>query len=172
MLNNNVIRQIVLVLVLAAALGYAVFTYWPVLAPLAHLPARKPPAVPVPAASAPVPAPSISPTVEAAAKKAQELVMELPTAEARLTDPFALRIQVRTQAEEPVSTTLPGRPAAAKPAEPELQGIWLDSGMEIAFISDQSVQRGGLIMGWRLESIAPDHVVLTKGGATKTLYLK
>ncbi len=150
---------------MAATLGYALFTYWPVL-----VPARKKPA-PVVLPAPPAAAPRVSATVEAAAKKAEEMIMELPTAEARLTDPFALRTAVRTLAEEPVTTTLPGKPAV-KPAEPELQGIWLDSGMEIAFISDQSLQVGGKIMGWELISISPDHVVMKKGGSTKTLYLK
>ncbi len=172
MLNNTVFRQALLVLVLIGALGYALFTYWPVLAPLLPLPARKKPAALVTAAPAAAPLPKLSPSAEAAAKKAGEMAMEVPTAEARLTDPFALRTTVRTLAEAPLTApTRPGTPTA-KPAEPELQGIWMDSGMEIAFISDQSLQVGGKILGWRLESIYPDHVVLKKGGATKTLYLK
>jgi len=172
-MNNNLVRQIVLIAVLAATLGYALFTYWPVLAPLVRLPGRgKKPAAIVTAPS-PVPAePKVTASIEAAAKSAEDLTLELPTAEAHLVDPFSLRTVVRTQAEEPVTgTTLPSGPPV-KPPEPDLQGIWLDSGMEIAFISDQSLQVGGKVMGWELISISPDHVVLRKGGATKTLYLK
>jgi len=171
MMNNNLIRQALLVLVLAGAFGYALFTYWPLLAPLLPLPSGKKPGAAAPATPAPPPLPKLSASAEAAARKAEELTLAVPTAEARLTDPFALRTAVRTLAEEPAAPALSGTPAA-KPAEPDLQGIWMDSGMEIAFISDQSLQVGGTILGWRLESISPDHVVLKKGGATKTLYLK
>lgn len=156
-----------------ATLGYAAFTYWPIFSPLVsavHPPAKK---KLVPAAPAPLIAPKISVTVEAAAKNVTVMEMELPSAEANLVDPFSLRIAVKTREEEPVTTTTLAavKPAAPRPAGPELQGIWMDSGMSIAFISDQSVQIGGTVMGWKLVSITPDHVVMKKGEATKILYL-
>ncbi len=166
-------RQILIILILIATLGYAVFTYWPVISPLVsviRLPAQKKPA---PAASAPAIAPKISATVEAAAKNVTVMEMELPTAEANLVDPFSLRVTVKTREEEPVTTTTLAtvKPVVARPAGPELQGIWIESGMSLAFISDQSVQIGGTVMGWKLVSITPDHVVMKRGEATKILYL-
>jgi hypothetical protein len=167
-------KQILIALILIATLGYAAFTYWPVISPLVsavHLPAKKKPAPAAPPLSA---APRISTTVEAAAKKAAVLELELPTAEAHLVDPFSLRVAVLPKEAEPVTTTTlaVAKPQVVRPAGPELQGVWLESGMSLAFISDQSVQLGGTVMGWKLVSIAPDYVVLKKGPATKILKLE
>jgi hypothetical protein len=169
-------RQILIILILIATLGYATFTYWPVISPLValvHLPTQKrsAPAAPVPPPTA---APKISTTMEAAVKNASVMEMVLPKAKANLVDPFSLRVAVKTIAEEPVTTTTLAiaKPVVVRPAGPELQGVWLESGMSLAFISDQSVQLGGTIMGWKLVSITPDHVVLKKGSATKILKLE
>ena len=163
-----------MILILIAAIGYAGLTYWPIIAPLVRSKAQKKTiSVTLPAP----PQPKISASTEAAAKNMQQQQeqapeMELPSAEVSLVDPFLLRVTVSNKEEEPVTTsTLPTEKRAA-PAEPDLQGIWMDSGMNIAFISDQSLQVGGTVLGWKLAAIAPDHVVMKKGGATKILDLK
>jgi hypothetical protein len=162
-------RQIILILILFATLAYATFTYWPLIAPLVPLkPAAKP------AATAPVAAPAAARSAEAAAKAPEPLdEIVAPTIEVRMIDPFALRIEVKTRAEEPLPVVrLPGpepdRPAV-KPVEPKLEGIWVDSDMRIAFISGQSLSVGGTIMGWKITSISKERVILQKGSLTKTL---
>lgn len=160
-----------MILILIAAVGYAGFTYWPLISPLlVRRPAPKKTALP---AQPVLPPPRISASTEAAAKNLEQAPeMELPSAEVSLVDPFLLRVTVSNKSEEPVTTTLLPNEKRAAPVEPALQGIWMDSGMNIAFISDQSLQVGGTVLGWKLAAIAPDHVVLKKGGATKILYLK
>jgi hypothetical protein len=158
-------------LVLIAALGYATVTYWPIIAPLLRVRSQiKTISVILPSP----PEPRISASIEAAARNTSSEAMELqlPPATDNLIDPFNLRITVSNKAEEPVTTTTLPTEKRAAPVEPELQGIWMDSGMNIAFISDQSLQVGGTILGWKLAAIGPDHVVMKRGGATKILYLK
>jgi hypothetical protein len=164
-------RQIIVIVLLIASLFYAVYTYWPVLSP--YLPAPKK-AKPVAAAAPTITIPSAS--IEAKAKEAEVLDILLPTAEARIIDPFALRISVKTRAEEPLPPpTIPGEgkpKPAEKPVEPKLEGIWVDSGMKIAFISGQALPVGGAVLGWKVVSISKEQVVLQKGSATKTLRLE
>jgi hypothetical protein len=165
---NNTIRQAFIILVLIATIAYAVFTYWPFISPLlaGYLPSPKKPAAAAPQVT--VPQPSAAST-EAQAKQESALEMSLPTAEANLVDPFSLRIAVKTKSEEPVTTTLqPGtEKPRPKPAEPVLQGIWLDSGMKVAFISDNSVPLGGTIMGWKLIAINDDSITMKKGSVIR-----
>jgi hypothetical protein len=167
---NDKNRMILMALVLIAALGYAAITYWPIIAPLLRVRSQKKTvSVTLPAP----PQPRITASIEAAARStAEALEMQLPPAAVNLVDPFNLRITVSNREEEPVTTTTLPTEKRAAPVEPELQGIWMDSGMNIAFISDQSLQIGGTILGWKLAAIAPDHVVMKRGGATKILYLK
>jgi hypothetical protein len=158
-----------MIVVLIAVLGYAVYTYWPIVSPLFWAAKPKPASTVAPA----LPELQITASLEAAVKRAAEAqALELPSSEVRLVDPFLLRVTISGKEEAPVTTsTLPAE-KKAPPAEPELQGIWMDSGMNIAFISDQSLQVGGTVLGWRLAAITPDHVVMKKGSATKILYLK
>lgn len=82
-------------------------------------------------------------------------------------DPFALRINVRRRGE------IDEKPKDDKPkavvVEPELEGIWVDSGMRVAFISGQALIEGGVVLGWRVSSITKTQVTLVKGGQTKIL---
>jgi hypothetical protein len=163
-------RQALMILILIAALAYASFTYWPIIAPLISSRSQKKTiTVSLPAP----PQPRISASTEAAVKSIDQAPeMELPSAEVSLVDPFNLRITISNKSEEPAPAAPQSNEKKAAPVYPELQGIWMDSGMNIAFISDQSLQVGGTVLGWKLAAIAPDHVVLKKGGATKVLYLK
>ncbi|MDD5593649.1 MAG: hypothetical protein PHG97_02765 [Candidatus Margulisbacteria bacterium] len=157
---NNKLRQILIAVILLATAGYALFTYWP----------RSKQAAPAaPVATATVAAAS---TAEAAPKM-NLFEMPAPTAEVTLVDPFALRIAVIRKEEEPQpAPTLPTAEKPKPPVEPKLQGIWLDSGMRVAFISDQYVQVGGKILGWKVVAINKDWVVLQKGSTEKILRLE
>ncbi|MBN3032943.1 MAG: hypothetical protein JW873_02500 [Candidatus Saganbacteria bacterium] len=97
----------------------------------------------------------------------------MPSKESNLIDPFSLRVGARKREEIAASAAAAAaRPAATKPVENlELQGIWYDSEMKVAFISDQAVSVGGTISGWKLVSLSREQAVLTKGSATKILRL-
>ncbi len=163
-------RQIIIIALLVVSIAYALFTYWPMLSPL--LPGF---GKPRPAVTAPAAAPSREAVTEIITKEAEdEFEIVVPTVEGGLVDPFSLRVEVKTRAEmpPPEPTPSPGEEKpAAKPAEPKLEGIWVDSGMKIAFISGQAVPLGGKVMGWKVVSISKENVVLQKGSATKTLKL-
>ena len=175
-------RRSILIILLVAAIGYALFTFWPLVSP--YLPGfeKAGPVGTVPA-PAPAPSPEAAAVTEAAAATPETQVPTLiapPTVEAKLVDPFALRIAVRNKAEEAAKAapapapTAPGgeKPPAVKTAGPKLEGVWIDSGMRIAFISGQALNVGGRIMGWRVASISRDSVVLQKGSVSKTLRLE
>jgi hypothetical protein len=166
-------RQIIIILLLFASLVYATVTYWPLIAPFVPY---KPPTQS--AVTAPVVKPAAKPagtsSAEAAEKPPEPLdEIVTPTIEVKLIDPFALRIDVKTRAEEPLpAVKLPGPESekpAVKPAEPKLEGVWIDSGMRVAFISGTSLPVGGTILGWKVTSINKERVILQKGSLTKTL---
>jgi len=148
------------------AAGYAAFTYWPVVSPYVPFINQSrpaPAAAPQPASPEPKPVSSTEAAAAAAAAAA-------PTRESELADPFAIRIKVRkkvTEAAKPAE----GQPGMEKPkpAALKLEGIWVDSGMKVAFISGQAVNRGGVVSGWKVTSISEDRVVLQKGSVQKTL---
>jgi len=172
-------RRSILIILLVAAIGYALFTYWPLVSP--YLPSFEEagPVGTVPA-PAPVPSPEVAAVTKAATPEAEVPAVTAPTVEAKLVDPFALRIAVRNKAEEAAKAapapapTAPGgeKPPAVKTTGPKLEGVWIDSGMRIAFISGQALNVGGKIMGWRVASISRDSVVLHKGSVSKTLRLE
>lgn len=164
------LRQLTIIALLVASLGYAIYTYWPLVSPyLPGLPKARP------AITAPAAAPSPTPTLPIISPEAEETEIIVPTQEVKLIDPFALRIGVKTRAEEPLPT--PAAPAAAAkpgapPVEPKLEGVWIDAERKIAFISGQALSVGGKVLGWKVVSIARDRVVLKKGSAAKTLKLE
>jgi hypothetical protein len=165
------VRQIIIVVLLIASLGYAIFTYWPLFSPyLPGLPKARP-ALTAPAAPA-----GPTPTLIIPTQEAEDIELIVPTQEVRLVDPFALRIGVKTRVEEPLPTptTLPpaGSKPAVKPVEPQLEGIWIDAEMKVAFISGQALPVGGKVLGWKVITIAKDHVVLQKGSGKRTLKLE
>ncbi|MFA4843503.1 MAG: hypothetical protein WC632_00965 [Candidatus Margulisiibacteriota bacterium] len=161
-------RQIMIGVILAVSLAYAAFTYWPLLA--SYLPGTVP--SPKPALVAPAPAAVPTQEIQAAEKNDIDLLY-LPTLEVKAIDPFALRIEIKRREElpPPPEAETPGAPAApaAKPVEPKLEGIWVDSGMQVAFISGQALTMGSKILGWRVSSISKEQVVLTRGTQTKIL---
>ncbi|MBI5399876.1 hypothetical protein HZB07_04620 [Candidatus Saganbacteria bacterium] len=89
-----------------------------------------------------------------------------------LVDPFVLRVAVQPIVE---AKNQPGVSAIVevKIFEPQLEGVWIGEDMKIAFISGQALIEGGTIGGWRVRTIARDHVVLVKSdGQVKNLRLE
>jgi len=168
-------RRIIIFILLVAAVGYGLYAYWPILSPYLEKVEEAKPVETAPAAAPEPPAATGEKTPEAIA--ATEAVS---TAEVKLVDPFALRIEVTSKAEQaaraapPAAAPSPGgeKPKEVKPAGPRLEGVWIDSGMRIAFISGQALNVGGAIMGWKVVSISTDRVVLRKGSVSKTLRLE
>jgi hypothetical protein len=154
-------RQVVLFIVALAVLAYGIFTYWPAVSSrLFSRPAA------VKTVTAQLPALPTSP--EAKTAGTPEVAALPSTSEVRLVDPFVLRIAVRKKVEEPGGSP----PEAVKPPEPQLEGVWIDAGMKVAFISGQALLPGGKIMGWTVTSILKDSVVLQKGSTVKILKME
>lgn len=151
------IRRIVLLILLGVALGYAVYVYWSYLPWVAK---EKP--KPEIAAEAPSP--------EAIEAERERIEVEKIPEVKELVDPFALRISVEGKTEEVAKSEERGE--VKKTAEPKLEGIWLSSGMRVAFISGQALRKGGVVMGWRVAEISKSQVVLQKGETTKVLRLE
>ena len=169
-------RRIILIILMLGALGYAVYTYAPIVAPyIAGMAAKKPAEVEVkkevPAA---VPSAVTTTTVAAEKKKAQPPAPKAVEVKKAVVDPFALRIAVKSvkEVEEARARAAErSKEEVKKPAEPELEGIWIGSGLKAAFISGQVLTEGGTIMGWRVIKINQNNVVLRKGRASKVLKL-
>lgn len=162
-------RTAILIIGLIASLGYAAFTYWPVLFPSYN---PKPAVQAGVGALAPAPAQPAAPqepVVPTPEAKAPPLVLP-PPPDIKLVDPFALRINVRRPGDEPAKAAVSTTPVSdEKPRIPKLEGIWWDVDMKVAFISGQAVPPGGSIMGWKVVAIAKDHVTIRKGSSTKIL---
>jgi hypothetical protein len=172
-------RQIVLLMLLMAALVYAVYSYWPLFSVyLPELgkavpsetklkkvevvgPEEKPALVPKPA-----PAPGTEKTKEAVTATKKPSTEE----EEKLIDPFALRISVLPKSA--LKTREEQQKEVIKVDEPKLEGIWVDSSMRVAFISGQALTEGGVVMGWRVKRITKTDVLLLKGSQQKTLRLE
>lgn len=154
-----------LIVLLIIALAFAVITYLPIWEQIFGKLSSQ-----TGSFQAPIPPPSI-----AASGEVGSGIESAPSAEAELIDPFSYRIAVRKKA-SPSPSAGPGgasAPAEAPKAdEPVLQGIWVDEGMEVAFISGQTVNEGGTVLGWRVSSITKNYVVLTRGGKSRTLKLE
>lgn len=162
-------RRIIIVILLIASLCFALYTYWPMLS--SYLPAMQ---KAKPAITAPAVTSRPETATQMATKEAEEFEIIVPTVEVKLVDPFAVRVEVKARAEEPLAPPTIGgeEKPAVKPVEPALEGIWVDSEMKVAFISGQALPLGGTIMGWKVISISKEKVVLQKGFATKTLKLE
>ncbi len=150
---------------LIVVLAFAVFTYLPIWEQIFGKPSAQtgslPP--PIPPSSIPASGEVMSGTGSAA------------TAETELVDPFSYRLAVRKKVSVAPSVGSGGSPTPTEAPlvnGPLLQGIWVDEGMEIAFISGQTVNEGGTVLGWRVSSITKNYVVLTKDGKSRTLKLE
>jgi hypothetical protein len=96
--------------------------------------------------------------------------------EVKLVDPFSLRAAVRRKSDKKRSGARRAGGSSSSRAKsklkvPELEGIWVDDEMRVAFISGQAVTEGAIIEGWRVLAIGSDRVVLQRRGATRILQL-
>jgi hypothetical protein len=156
-------RKIIFLLVLLAALSFAGYIYLPRL--IRPAPVQRSALTALPAS---VVAPASAGSSETAAKQLpafDEIVV--PTEEAKIIDPFSLRIEVLPRVAEPAEPAADS--LSVKPVEPQLEGIWIGPNMRIAFISGQAASIGGEIMGWRVSVINKESVILQKGLQTKLL---
>ncbi|MBN2057504.1 MAG: hypothetical protein JW782_01735 [Candidatus Saganbacteria bacterium] len=177
-------QQLILVILLIAALGYSGYVYWPYVS--AYFPqgsTQKTKQPPPPAGIEPAkpigqetseaevkPADQPKAAVQPDGKEPQKAGTNEIVAEPKLVDPFALRINVRRRGE--VTAKPEEKEPKRAPVEPELEGIWVDSGMRVAFISGQALIEGGVVLGWRVSRITKTQVTLVKGGQTKILKLE
>ena len=85
-----------------------------------------------------------------------------------------MRVAVKTREESPFPAQPPaaGEKPSAPPAEPVLEGIWVDANLRVAFISGQALAAGEKVLGWTVVSITREKVVLQKGPASKNLRLE
>ncbi len=163
-------RRIILLILLTAALGFAVSIYWPLLSPyFSRAPVKPPPVVKLKEGE-----PSEEIAREKEEVREEKLAVEkvLEEEKKKLVDPFSLRIPVKTKKEIAEQKAKVVEKPVEKPKEPKLEGIWVDSGMRVAFISGQALIEGGTIMGWRVQRITKTYVVLVKKGARKVLKLE
>lgn len=153
---------------MAAALGYLGFIYWPLVEAYVPGMAKEAPKVEVGLPAAPTA--TITKGVEGAlTKEAEEAGDQAAPVKVELVDPFLIRVALKSSS---APTEKPEEPEVIKVAEPVLEGIWVDSGMRVAFISGQAVIEGGGVMGWRVKKITKTQVLLTKGSRKKILKLE
>ncbi|MBI5078460.1 hypothetical protein HZB08_00355 [Candidatus Saganbacteria bacterium] len=169
-------ERIILIVLMVVALAYALYTYWPILSPYLRGAQKVKPAVvavapgagKTPATLTQTPTTAAVPPALVETKEAEEAAPVLSGA--KLTDPFSLRVAV--QKKEASSKPEEQAPPPEAPPEPKLEGIWMDSGMKVAFISGQALGVGGAVMGWEVKEISNNRVVLQKGSATKILEME
>jgi len=170
--KKDIIRQVVLIVLLLVVVGYAGYIYWPIISTYLPdsfqlQPKTKAAKIKRPATKAKPDQPAAK-TVTDTVPVTQEGATEKKEIKADLVDPFALRINIRSKSETPKEE----KKEEVEEALPELEGIWVDSGMRVAFISNQAVVEGGLVMGWRVSRITKTQVTLTKGRRRKILKLE
>lgn len=95
-------------------------------------------------------------------EKEEEVIID----DTNLTDPFSLKMFVQDK------DSLSKSSKDKKDNDPVLEGIWVSTGTRVAFISGQTVQRGGVINGWRVTGISKTKVWLKRGSETKILELE
>ena len=158
-------KTLILIGLLVVVLAFAVCTYLPIWEQIFGKPSSRTGSLPAP----------ILPFSVLASGEVVANAGSMTSAEAKLIDPFSYRIAVRKKASSPPSVS-PGGPSAPaeepRADEPVLQGIWVDEGMEVAFISSQTMNEGGTVLGWKVSSITKNYVVLIKGGKSRTLKLE
>ena len=152
-------KKIILIGLLVAALGYALYTYWPLLSSL--LPKKEPAKIAVESL-----VDNQGPLVTKEAEKEEKTA--LPGASGITTDPFSLR----TTAYKKSDKADEGEKKEVKRQALRLEGVWIGEKTRISFISGQALSVGGNVRGWRVARIYQDRVVLRKGGSTKILRLE
>ena len=145
--DKDKIIMAVLSVLLALALVFALFTFWP----------KKKMVIPA--------------KVAAAVSTLEAKVMSQEVKPGISVNPFALRVPVRSKAEE-AANPRGDRSGETEPLEPRLEGMWVDADMRVAFISGQALQVGDAVMGWTVVSISKDSVLIKKDSASKILRME
>ena len=97
-----------------------------------------------------------------------EKILKMNTIE-KLTDPFALRINVRvTGGQKEVEEG----PAEETNTGLKLEGIWVDSGVKMVFVSGLTLSEGQSVQGWQVKKIERTQVLLVKGEKSRMLKLE
>ena len=171
--------------VMVLTIIFAIYLYWPMFAGNQDIKAlKKPPTAkkivtyPVTATVKAIPPSMVE--VEKAVPLAVEAEKEVPPPTIKvvkdevdsrsLTNPFALRASVNRKLmkgdtnDESVTTP-------TEEVIPELEGIWLDSNMKVAFIDQQTVSVGETVNGWRVTRIGDKTVTIQKGKRVRILKL-
>jgi len=86
----------------------------------------------------------------------------------KLTDPFALRINVRAAGGQKEGVEIP----AGATTGLKLEGVWVDSGVRMAFISGWTLTEGQSVQGWQVKRIERNQVLLVKGEKSRILRLE
>ncbi len=154
-------RQRILAILVIILAVYGLVVYWPLITGMLA-PKKAGPAVAAPAIR-----PGTASTDPTAAK-AESDKLEIPPA----VDPFARRVAVYTKADIAEQAAKAALHPGTAPVGPKLEGIWVDSGRRVAFISGQTVGPGEKIMGWTVTSILRDQVVLQRGSESKILKME
>jgi len=161
--------RVILIVLLILSLGFALYTYWPQIS--SYLP--KPEKAKLPEVSKVVTSTTVAGPSTTLPTSESQALSEQPSGEVKkveLSDPFSLRINVKRKV---IESKAPEKPEEKpKPAGPVLEGVWIDSGMRVAFISGQALGVGSKIMGWKVTSITKDRVVLEKGSQVKILRME
>ncbi|MGB9613450.1 MAG: hypothetical protein ACPL4K_04655, partial [Candidatus Margulisiibacteriota bacterium] len=113
-------RQLVLVILLVLSLGYALYTYWPMISSL--LPKFEKTTT---TTTVIYPSPEATETISRSEEVSLSSTVASEPAEVKLVDPFSLRIPVKRK------IIVESKPAEEKkeiikPKEPVLEGIWID----------------------------------------------
>lgn len=146
-------RQKLLFIILILTVGYGLLTFWPK------------------TKAGPKPAPAQPGLTALATSEVPKPSPELGIGVgAHRVDPFTLRLAVRKKV---IDTTPAGETTSTiMPAEPRLEGIWVDSEMKVAFISGQALNVGSSVLGWTIVSITKDRVIIQKDSKSRTLRLE
>ena len=173
---------LILILLLVSALGFALASYWPLFGPAKAPNAGQQPVVVHSETNINLPEPKGIASPEAQEVVSDEAYMfkqikSVLKQDKLLTDPFTLRIAVtrkivevpKTETASPGATVL----TVQKPKPGlKLEGIWIDSGMRVAFISGRTLVEGNSIMGWKLLKIYPEQIILKQNNKVKILKLE
>jgi hypothetical protein len=171
-------KTAILALLLIAVLAFAFYSYWPALSSFFIEPPQPGAVITAPIMVSPDLSLLTSTTVPPAKRVVERLGKIITDKKSekeknhQLVDPFDLRVAVRRKVPE-TGIPLLGKPKEPpRPQEIRLEGIWIDAGMKVAFISSQALQVGEKIRGWTVSSILKDRVLLEKGSQIKILRME
>ena len=150
-------------LVLLALLSCVVYFYRPSIGK--YSPTQRPPVVILQGKGHPAEIPAVIASAETTSMESARIVLK-----EEIVDPFMLRINAVKSGKKAAAPQIPGLVVSV--IEPQLEGIWADEHLKVAFISGQTASEGGKIMGWKVARIQKSSVILSKNGKQKILKLE